>query len=230
MALNRDEMINVVYAGRGNWNNFIPWALSEWWLDPRGADMGPAAKYYKYDPATAKELLAAAGHPEGLKVELVSTPGYGQIFVQMGELVQQDLKQVGIESDVKMEEYTAYISSTFLGKFQGGNRLVFGLETPFTEPHDFLFNEYHPKGTRNKTGVNDPKLTAMIEQQMKTLDLAERKKQIFEIQRYLSEQMYMPPHAAPMRTAALLPNVKDFFPRSDYGLGAEVVPKVWLDS
>jgi peptide/nickel transport system substrate-binding protein len=229
MALNRDDMIKTVYAGRGNWNNFIPWALSEWWLDPRGPDMGPAARYYKYDPAGAKSLLAAAGHPDGLKVEMISTPGYGQTFVQMGELVQQDLKAVGIDAEIKMQEYTAYIATTFAGKFQGGNRLVFGLETPFTDPHDFLFNMYHPKGTRNHAGIDDPKLTGMIEQQMKTLDRADRKKQIFDIQRYLAEQMYYPPHASSMRTAALQPNVRDFFPRSDFGLGAEVVPKVWLD-
>jgi peptide/nickel transport system substrate-binding protein len=229
MALNRDDMIATVYAGRGNWNNFIPWALSEWWLDPRGPDMGPAAKYYKYDPAGAKSLLAAAGHPDGLQVEMISTTGYGQIFVQMGELVQQDLKAVGIDAEIKMQEYTAYIATTFAGKFQGGNRLVFGLETPFTDPHDFLFNMYHPKGTRNHASIDDPKLTAMIEQQMKTLDRADRKKQIFDIQRYLADQMYYPPHASSMRTAALQPNVRDFFPRSDYGLGAEVVPKVWMD-
>jgi peptide/nickel transport system substrate-binding protein len=229
MALNRDDMIKTVYAGRGNWNNFIPWALSESWLDPRGPDMGPAAKYYKYDPAEAKSLLAAAGYPDGMKVELISTPGYGQIFVQMVELVQQDLKTAGIDAEIKMQEYTAYIASTFAGKFQGGNRLVFGLETPFTEPHDFLFNEYHPKGTRNRADIDDPKLNAMIEQQMKTLDRADRKKQHFDIQRYLAEQMYYPPHAASIRTAALQPNVRDFFPRSDFGLGAEVVPKVWMD-
>lgn len=229
LALNRDAMINIVYAGRGNWNNFIPWALSEWWLDPRGPDMGTGARYYKYDPAAARSLLSAAGYPDGLKVEMVSTTGYGQIFVQMGELVQQDLKAAGIDADIKMQEYSSYISTTFLGKFEGGNRFVFGLETPFSDPHDYLFNMYHPKGTRNHADVNDPKLTSMIEQQMKTLDRAERKKQIFDIQRYLAEQMYYPPHAAPMRTAALQPNVRDFFPRSDFGLGAEVVPKVWLD-
>jgi peptide/nickel transport system substrate-binding protein len=229
MALNRDAMINVVYAGRGNWNNFIPWALSEWWLDPRGPEMGPGARYYKYDPAAARSLLSAAGYPDRLKVEMISTPGYGQIFVQMGELVQQDLKQAGIDADIKMQEYSTYISTTFLGQFQGGNRMVFGLETPFSDPHDFLFNMYHPKGTRNHAGINDPKLNAMIEQQLKTLDRAERRKQIFDIQRYLAEQMYYPPHATSMRTAALQPNVRDFFPRSDFGLGAEVVPKVWVD-
>jgi peptide/nickel transport system substrate-binding protein len=229
MGLNRDNIINTIYAGRGNWNNFIPWALSEWWLDPRGPDMGPAAKYYKYDPAGAKALLAAAGFPDGLKVDMISTPGYGQVFVQGVELVQQDLKAAGIDANIKMQEYTAYIASTFKGNIEGENTMVFGLETPFTEPHDFLFNMYHPNGTRNHGSVNDPKLNGMIEQQMRTLDRAERKKQIYDIQRYLADQMYYPPGATSVRVAALQPNVKDFFPRSDFGVGAEIMPKLWLD-
>jgi peptide/nickel transport system substrate-binding protein len=229
MAMNKDQMINIVYAGRGNWNNAIPWALTEWWLDPRGPDMGPNAKYLGYDLATAKQLLAAAGYPNGFSAELLSTPGYGQVWVQQVELAQQDLKALGIDATIRMQEYSDYISSTFLGKFEGGNRLVFGLETPFTEPHDFLYNMYHPKGTRNHAGVDDAKLTAMIEQQQATLDKAERKKQIFEIQRYVAEQAYYPPHAASMRTAGLTPRVRNFLPRSDYGFGAEIAPKVWLE-
>ncbi|MFN8524474.1 MAG: ABC transporter substrate-binding protein [Chloroflexota bacterium] len=229
MSLDRDEMIKVVYNGRGNWNNAIPWALSEWWLDPRGAEMGPNARFFKFDPAESRKLLAAAGFPDGLKVEMISTPGYSQIFVQQVELIQQQLKKGGIDAQIKMQEYAAYIATTFRGQFEGGNVLVAGLETPFTEPHDFLFNMYHPKGTRNHAGVNDPRLSEMIERQAATLDRADRKKQIFEIQRYLAEQMYYPPNAASMRTAGLSPAVRDCFPRSDYGLGAEVVPKLWLD-
>src|SRR5262249_401340 len=57
MAPNRDQAIQVIQAGRGNWNNAIPWALSEWWLDPRGPDMGPNAKYISYNLAAAKQLL-----------------------------------------------------------------------------------------------------------------------------------------------------------------------------
>ena len=198
----------------------FPWALSEWWLDPRGPDQGDTAKYFKYDPAAAKQLLAAAGYPDGLKVDMISTPGYGQVWVQYVELMQQGLKAAGIDANIQMQEYTAYIASTFKGQFEGGNVLVLGLETPFTEPHDFLFNMYHPNGTRNHASVNDPKLTAMIEQQRKTLDRAERKKQIFDIQRYLAEQMYYPPQPAGMRSAGVQPYVKDLFPRSDYGFGA----------
>jgi peptide/nickel transport system substrate-binding protein len=229
MALDRDEMINVVYNGRGNWNNAVPWALSEWWLDPRGPDMGPNAKNFKFDPAEAKKLLAAAGFADGLKVDMIATPGYGQIFNQQIELVAAQMKKSGIEATIKMQEYAAYIGTTFRGQFPSGNTLVFGLETPFTEPHDFLFNMYHPKGTRNHAGVNDAKLNEMIEKQARTVDKADRKKQIFEIQRYLGEQMYYPPNAASMRSAGLAPNVRDFYPRSDYGLGAEITPKLWLD-
>jgi ABC-type transport system substrate-binding protein len=34
---------------------------SGWWLDPKGKDFGPTAKYYKHDIAEAKKLLSAAG-------------------------------------------------------------------------------------------------------------------------------------------------------------------------
>jgi len=229
MALDRDEMITTIYNGRGNWNNAVPWALSEWWLDPRGPDMGPNAKYFKFDPAASKALLSAAGFPDGMKVDLISTPGYSQIFNQQVELVAAQLKKSGIEANIKMQEYAAYIGTTFKGNFPAGNTMVFGLETPFTEPHDFLYQMHNPKGIRNHAGVNDPKLTEMIDKQAKTLDRADRKKQIFEIQRYLAEQMYYPPNAASMRSAGLTPNIRDVYPRSDYGIGAEIVPKLWID-
>jgi ABC-type transport system substrate-binding protein len=191
--------------------------------------MGPNAKYYRYDPAAARQLLADAGYPNGLQVDLISTPGYGQVWVQGVELMVQDLKSIGVEAALKMQEYTSYVSSTFQGKFEGGNVLVYGLETPFTEPHDFLFAMHHPRGVRNHAGVNDSKLTAMIEQQARTLDRAARKSQVYDIQRYLAEQMYYPPVATSTATVGLAPYVREFYPISDFGRGAEVYPKLWLD-
>ena len=47
----------------------------------------------------------------------------------------------------------------YWGQFPAGNTMVFGLETPFTEPHDFLFQMHNPKGIRNHAGVNDPPVT-----------------------------------------------------------------------
>ncbi len=228
MSLNRDNQIGVLYNGRGGWDNFMPWALSEWWLDPQSADEGAGTQYFKYDPAGARQLLAAAGYPNGLQVTMLSTPGYGDVFVQEVELVQQDLKSGGIDATIQMQDYAQYIATTFAGKFDGTNTLVFGLETPFTEPHDYLFNMYHPQGTRNHAGVDDDKLTAMIEQQMRTLDHDQRKQQIFDIQRYLADQMYYVPGIVNYRTAGYTPQMHDMYPRSDYGFGAEIAPKVWI--
>ena len=107
--------------------------------------------------------------------------------------------------------------------------MVWGLETPFQEPHDYLYNMYHPKGVRNHAGVNDPMLTEMLETQAKTLDKAERKKVILDIQRYLGEQQYYVIGPVNNVVIARQPWVKGFYYQSDYGRGAEYVVKVWLD-
>jgi peptide/nickel transport system substrate-binding protein len=229
MGINRDEMLTTVFAGRGGFSTAIPFALTSWHLDPRGPDFGPNAKYFKYNPVEAKQLLAAAGFPDGMKIKLVSTPGYGQRVVQLAELVQQGLKSIGVEANIEMQEYAAYISTTFLGKFEGGNVINVGPQGNFNEPHEFLLQMYHPKGARNSNNVNDPKLTEMIDKEVRTLDKVDRKKQIDDIQRYLAEQMYYIPTASGFRSMLYQAYVRDAYPRSDFGLGAEVVPKLWFD-
>jgi len=47
---------------RGNWNNW----RCRMWLDPRGPDMGPGAKFYKYDPA-GRSLLPPRASRMGSK-------------------------------------------------------------------------------------------------------------------------------------------------------------------
>ncbi len=185
LGLDRDEMNQVLFEGRGSFNNALPAGLQSWYLDPRSADMGPNAKYFKRDVNAAKKLLADAGFPTGMKIPLIaSLNAYGNTFNQGVELIIKQLKDIGIQADLRPQDYSAYVSSTFLGKYEPGT-MVWGLETPFQEPHDYLYNMYHPKGVRPHAGINDPKLTAMIEEQAKTLDRAQRKNIIFDIQRYL---------------------------------------------
>jgi hypothetical protein len=42
--------------------------------------------------------------------------------------------------------------------------------------------------------------------------------------------MYYPPGVAPYQTEGTTPWVHDLFARGDYGFGAEIVPKLWLDA
>jgi len=229
LALDRDELITVLYEGKGYINNTIPAGLESWWLDPRGADMGPSAKYYKRDVDAAKKLLADAGFAGGLKVPFISTQNaYGDTFNASIETVIKQMKDAGIQLNFQPQDYAAYIGSTFLGKFDPGT-MVWGLETPFQEPHDYLFNMYHPKGVRNHAGVNDPKLTDMVEKQAVALDKGARKQMIFDIQRYTGEQQYYVIGPIGPTTIATQPWVKNFNYESDYARGGEYVPKIYLD-
>ncbi|MDQ6833740.1 MAG: ABC transporter substrate-binding protein, partial [Chloroflexota bacterium] len=88
LALDRDELISTLFEGKGAINNSVPAGLTSWWLDPRSADMGPNAKYYKRDVDAAKKLMADAGFAGGLKVPFVSTQNaYGNTFNSSIELV-----------------------------------------------------------------------------------------------------------------------------------------------
>jgi peptide/nickel transport system substrate-binding protein len=229
LALDRDELITVLDEGKGYINNAIPAGLESWWLDPRGADMGPSAQYFKRDVDAAKKLLAAANFPVGQKIPFISVQNaYGDTFNASIELVIKQMKDAGIQLDFQPQDYAAYIQSTFLGKFTPGT-MIWGLETPFQEPHEYLFNMYHPKGVRNHAGVNDQKLTDMVEKQSVTLDKGMRKQIINDIQRYTGEQQFYVIGPVGPSSVAAQPWVKNAYYSTDYARGAEWVPKVYLD-
>ncbi len=229
LALDRDELITVLYEGKGYINNAVPAGLESWWLDPRSADMGPSAQYFKRDVDAAKKLLAAANFPTGTKIPFISSlNAYGNTFNSSIDTVIKQMKDLGLQLDFRPQDYAAYIGSTFLGKYDPGT-MVWGLETPFQEPHDYLYNMYHPKGVRNHAGINDPKLTDMLEKQAVTLDKTERKKIIFDIQRYTGDQQYYVIGPIGPTTIATQPWVKNFNYESDYARGGEFVPKIYLD-
>ncbi|MBI3326506.1 MAG: ABC transporter substrate-binding protein, partial [Nitrospinae bacterium] len=66
----------------------------------------------------ARRLMAEAGYPNGFKTPLTATAGYGQDFVDAVQLVLRDLKGVGINAELKLQEYGAYQATTLQGKFE----------------------------------------------------------------------------------------------------------------
>jgi len=221
-AVNRQAIIDAVFL-KGEPTPAIARGAPEW--SPRIDQLGPGAQYYRHDPREARRLLAEAGFPQGLKTTLSVTPGYGADLVDAFQLAQRQLKEGGIEAELKMQEYGAYMSTTFQGKYEG---LAMGPFSVAWEPHSVLYGMYMPEQSRNSGHVNDPKLVGMLKEQMRIKDLETRRKLIFDIQRYAAEQQYYVYLYSAGLTASWQPYVKNYAPNPTFDFGSRVAA-LWLE-
>lgn len=214
---------NAWSQGQGAPNPAIPAALKEWSIP---IDHLPAEgrKLYEHDTAGARRLLAEAGHPNGFKAPVETTAGYGPDYMDAVQIWLKNLKGAGVETDLKLKEYGAFVSSTIFGKFE---KLAVGLRGGTTDV-DSYFDVYLPDKPLNAGGVNDPKLTAMITQQRRTFDVAKRRDLIYDIQRYISQQVYYLFDASVSAVCAWRPYVKNFGPNIGHDMGGRMMA-AWLD-
>src|SRR4029434_6488417 len=150
---------------------------------------------------------------------------YGRDLVDDVQLVQHFLKDVGIEAELKFQEFGAYAATTIQGKFEGLVRGPFGIAW---EPDAPLYRSYAADSSWNAGHVNDPKITAMLKEQRRTKDLEARKKIIFDIQRYAAEQQYYVYLSSGVITGSWQPYVKNYAPNQTFDYGSRAAA-LWLD-
>jgi peptide/nickel transport system substrate-binding protein len=221
-AIDRQALVEAVW-GRGAPTAAVSRGLVEWTLPID--QLGAGAKYYQYDPQEARRLLAEAGFPKGFKTQLIVTSGLTRDLVDDAQLVQRFLKDVGIDADLKIQEYGAYVATTVQGKFEGLARSPMGV---VWEPDGRLYRAYASDSSRNVGHVDDATLTAMLKAQRRTKDLAARKQLIFDIQRYVAEQQYYVYLNANTVTTSWQPYVKNFAPNHSFDYGNRAAA-LWLE-
>ena len=86
-----------------------------------GSHMSPSEGYYidlsetyPYDPQRARELLAEAGYPNGFTIDFELPEPYN-IERRTGEVIAQQLQQVGITVNLSVVEWATWIERIFLG-------------------------------------------------------------------------------------------------------------------
>jgi peptide/nickel transport system substrate-binding protein len=222
MAIDRQGIIEAVYM-RGEPTPAIARGATQWSLPID--QLGEGARYYQYDPKEARRLLAEAGVAKGFKTSIATTNGYGPDLLDAVQLVQHALKDVGIEAEMKLQEYGAYMATTFLGKYEA---MAMGPLSNTWDPDTVLYGMYAPDQPRNSGHVNDPTLTAMLKEQRRTRDLAARKQLIFAIQRYVAAQQYYVYTNANMVTGTWQPYVKNYAPNTTFDYGSRAAA-LWLE-
>ena len=223
LAIDRQGIIDSVLEGVGVMNPPVPGALRDWSLPMD--QLGEGARYYKHDPAEAKRLLAAAGHPGGFPMSLCFTDYGSTVMVDSAQLVVKYLRDVGINARLDQKEYGAYISTCFYGKFDSG---AFGPQTPYLDPDNFLFGQYYPGETKNQSHINDPVVADLLVRQRRTPDAGKRREVIHEIQRHLAKQQHYVQLPSAMAIGVWEGALKNYGPNLGYDYGGRLMA-AWLD-
>ena len=149
---------------------------------PIGTHATPAEPYYTdlepypYDPERARELLAEAGYPDGFTVSFELPEPYN-LERTTGEVIAQQLSEVGINVDLSVVEWGTWIQRIFLGGDY--DMTIIG----HSEPRDIgIYGNpdyyYH---------YDSPEVRALLEQIEATTDENEQAELYGEIERIIAE-------------------------------------------
>ncbi len=222
-AVNRRGIIDAVDEGVGAVNAAVPAALKEWALPVD--QLGDGARYYKFDPAEARRLLAEAGYPRGFSTVMDFHTFGSTLLVDAMQLIVKDLKSVGIEVKLNQKEYGAFISSTAVGNYEG---IYYGPATPFLDPDNYLFTSYYPGHPRNIGKINDPVLTDLLLRQRRLHDPAKRRQVIHDIQRLVASQQYFVEVFSSVLILAWDGALRNYGPNLGYDYGGRLL-SAWLE-
>ncbi len=136
----------------------------------------PDLPRYDFNPEKARALLREAGFPSGFKTELWYS-GDQPIFARLAEGVQQDLRQVGIQAELRPANFTAF-DQKVTSRHQATCG-IWGWFQDYPDPSDFL--DVLLNGERiteiecnNTAFYNNPVVNRCLDAAAKNLDPAER--------------------------------------------------------
>jgi peptide/nickel transport system substrate-binding protein len=146
---------------------------------------------YNYDPERAREILDAAGYRpmSGVRFHLVMKTSTDENTRLMVAVLQQQLRDVGIQLDIRTYEFATFFADVSKGAFQLYSlRWVGGNEDPDIFEYAFHSSKFTPNGA-NRSFYSNPRVDALIDKARAELDQRKRAESYAEIQRILAEDL-----------------------------------------
>ena len=117
----------------------------------------------------AKALLATAGFPDGFSTTISSWQAYS--FLSNAAVVfQEQLKQVGIEAELNLQENATYLADYFSGNFD----LSVTGTSGYIDPNDVIQGNFGTGESNNGTQYSNPEVDTLIADGMAAIDQTER--------------------------------------------------------
>jgi peptide/nickel transport system substrate-binding protein len=180
LTLDREGIVKGLFQGRGSVGNDSPFA-------PVFPSTDTTVEQRRQDLAKAKELLAAAGVPNGFKVKL-TTENYLEI-PQYAVLIQNACKKVGIEIELNVEAQDVYYGKAVFGQSDWLDS-VMGI-TDYGHrgvPNVLLSAPLKSEGAWNSAHFKNKEYDQLVADYIKALDLGAQKTVAGKIQRLLLDE------------------------------------------
>lgn len=134
---------------------------------------------YPHDPERARELLAEAGHGDGVQLTFYVTEGGSGMLdpISMGTAIQADLARVGIDVRIRTYEWNSFlerVNSGLAGKADMA-QMAWMTNDPDTLPYLALRTDAWPERDGFNSGYySNPEVDALLEQARVSTDPDER--------------------------------------------------------
>jgi peptide/nickel transport system substrate-binding protein len=163
---------------------------SEWGMPPAELEKLPGfGRDIEKNRAEARKLLAEAGYPNGFKVVLknrnVKLPYQDFAVFLIGEW-----KKIGVEVENRPLETAAWFSD---GQDTGNFELIVAPAVEFSDDPDQFLGRYATGSTQNWGRFSDPQVDDLFSREARSLDPAERKKLITQMEQRVLENAYFMP-------------------------------------
>jgi len=163
-ALNKDEIIQAVYGKLGSAAT-VPMPPSLWGFNK---DIVP----YDFNPEKAKKLLEKAGYPNGFEMDLFALPvsrPYNPDGKKVGEIMQAQLKKVGINAKIITYDIGTYWDKVDAGEF---DMCMTGWSGE-PDPNDWLHRLF-TAGYLNSARWNNDEYTDLVNEARTVSDICQR--------------------------------------------------------
>uniref|UniRef100_A0A7C5PQK8 ABC transporter substrate-binding protein n=1 Tax=Thermodesulfobium narugense TaxID=184064 RepID=A0A7C5PQK8_9BACT len=244
LAINKKLLEDEAYWGTGGYDisqtAVIPGQRSEWYDTSLASE---DAYLSSYNPTEAQKLLESIGYkknasgmlvgPDGKQLPtfyILDGPGWTD-FMTMGQIISQELKDIGINAVLQPENYGAYLKTLSAGYYDMavGHAWIGASIGP--TPFYFYYNQFNPSYSATeigKTVISDfsrytnPEITKALQEYTSSSDISVQKQAMYTIEKIMIEDL--PLIVLTNRTGFDLYSSKEFvgWPSSDdpYSLGA----------
>ena len=175
MAVDRKTILEKLYYGQGQIENGVM---------PKGLiHHNPDQATIAYDPAKAKALLAEAGHPDGIDLEIALMAGGSSQWQKMSEVLQALMAPAGFRITLLQMDEAAWYGTRKEGKLP---MYCQKWSADFNDPDNFFYTFFGSKGTVARSFNNiDEEVFAALDRGRSELDFAKRGKLYADLERQI---------------------------------------------